>query len=546
MNLRRIIHGAFPALCGTLLFAVNQAPVFLAYLNPPPGYTGSLLPMDMDALQYRTWIDAYRDGKGWLLPDYHAPWSTEPALMNPICWFIGRTSALLGIDGLWIYYVLCLALTVAGVYALLFAIRAFTESRTQARVALVLFICCVPIPAVLALVTYLCGTANPWLGLIATGATVLGRYDSDSFLNGISSGPLVLFGTVATILCMALLAKYLKTNSPHYLRWAALVAGLSAFIHPFEIFVIMGGGGLALLLRPGQPWRRSLRDIATIVGSGLLGLAPYVYLASRHAWLKQAAVENHWQTLSPPVILMLLGFPALFCLLSYPLPLEKKSVTDTLLDCWFCVVFVEIYVPFLPWQHHLLDGVYYAIGLILARHAARWAAARNLVTTRPAVAWAPLLALLIASLAARAIYWKAAVEAASTPGNDASALVSNADRAVLSWLHTHASADDLLLAPKFDAGYFASLPMHSFGSHWLFSLSWGVQVLQSDAFYKGSLEGTTAHSLLSRFGVRYVLIPGGSPAGRYFADRRPAVTFENAAIFEMPNAGMHPYVGLTH
>jgi hypothetical protein len=541
MNLRRIVGRAAPGLFGILLFALNQAPVFLAYLAPPAGYAGSLLPMHMDFLQYRTWINAYQGGSGWLLPDYHAPWLTEPALMNPFCWFVGRTGAALGIDGLWIYYLLSLALTVAGVYALIFTIRAFTQSRTQARTALLLSACCVPIPAILALPTFLFGRANPWLDLIRWAGKVLGRFSSDGFFNGVCAGPLVLCGTVTTILCMGLLAKYLTTNSPRYLRWASLIAGIGAFVHPFEIFVFMGAGSLALLMRRNRQWSRSIREVAIMVLPGLLGFAPYAYLSSRHPWLRQAAVENRWQALSPPMLLMLLGFPALFCLVSYLLPLGKKSVTDTLLHCWFAVVLVGVYIPYLPWQHHLLDGVNYAIALLMARQAARWAFVRNLAAVRPALARTSLIVLAALSLAVHALYWNDAVEAERNPGGDGSAVVSKTDSAVLSWLRAHASAGDLVLAPKSDAGWFATAPMHSFGSHWLFSLTWEEQVRLSDDFFKGSLDDDAARRLLTDFGVRYVVIANGSPAARYFSSQDPAASIEKATIYRMPNAGMRPY-----
>jgi len=526
-------RGATPAIFGTLLFAFNNAPILLAYLNPPPSYTGSLLPMHMDFQQYRTWIEAYRRSGAVLLPDYHAPWSTEPALLNPFCWFVGRTSAVLGIDGLWIYYLLTLLLTIGGVYALLFTVHAFTESSRQARTALLLSACCVPIPSILALSTVVFGANNQALGLIAYVAHVLNRYTSDSFWNGISGGPLVLFGTVTTILCMGLLAKYLKTDSPAYLRCAAFIAGIAAFVHPFEIFVVAGAGGLALLIRKPQPWSRRLRDAATFGLPGLLGLVPYLYLTSRHPWLKQAAVENRWQAFSPPMLLLMLGLPAVFCLFSFLLPLDKKSVTDSLLHCWFAVALIEVYVPFLPWQHHLLDGLNYAIALLAARQAARWAWARNLT-------WAPAM-LLAACLAVHAIYWRDAVAAAKEPGGDASAVVSKTDRAVLGWLREHARADDLVLAPKTSAGWFATVPMHSFASHWLFSLTWEEQVRVSDAFYKGTTDDGAAHRLFDDLGIRYVVVPNGSPSGRYFVRQAPAGSVEGAAIYQLTSAGMQRY-----
>jgi hypothetical protein len=165
----RRFHAA-PFLLGISLFVVNEAPVLSGYLAPPPGYVASLLPQNMDFLQYQTWINAYQRTNGWLLTDYHAPWATEPALLNPFCWLIGRTSALFGVDGLWIFHLVYLALSIAGGYALFFTLRAFTYSRLEARLALLVSFFCVPVASVLALSTYLLG--RPIHGLLSYGLPV--------------------------------------------------------------------------------------------------------------------------------------------------------------------------------------------------------------------------------------------------------------------------------------------------------------------------------------------------------------------------------------
>jgi len=538
-----------PLLLGALLFVVNEAPVLRGYLAPPPGYTGSLLPQSMDHLQYLTWINGYRHTRGWLIPDYNAPWTTEPALLNPFCWFIGRTSALFGVDPLWIYHLLFLALSIAGGYALFFALRAFTCSRTQARVALLFSLCCVPVASVLALSRYVFGTASPWLGVILWASKVHGRYTSDGLGDGISGSPLVLFGTVTTLLCMGLLAKYLTTNRTAYLRWAGLVAGFSAFVHPFEIFVIAGAGGLALVIRKDRPWWQAARDAACLVLPGLAGMTPYLYLALRHPWLKEAAVQNRWDawaSFPPPMLVLLLGFPAVFCIVSFILPLERRSVTDLLLLLWFGVTLVGVYVRWIPWSHHLLDGVHYAIGLLLARQAARSSFMRGLWTARPLLVRSLLGTFLILSLAARAVYLTDAIAAATVAGGSNSMVMSTADRAVLAWLREHAGAGQLVLAPQSSCGWFATVPMHSFASHWLFSLTWDQQMRLSEAFYRGTLDLGAAESLLTDFGVGYVVVPKHSPAERYFSGQAPVMRIESTAIYRISNTGLRPLPSLSH
>jgi hypothetical protein len=529
---------------GIFLFAVNEAPVLTGYLAAPPGYTGSLIPQHMDFQQYLTWISAYQRTRGWLLPDYHAPWVTEPALLNPFCWFIGRTSAALGIDALWIYHLLFLAFNIAGGYALYFALRAFTYSRTEERLALLVSFCCVPVAAVLALATFLFGKSNPWLALIWWGSKVHGRFNADGFVNGISASPLVLFGTVMTLLSMGLLAKYLRTNLQRYLWWAGLAAAAGAFIHPFEVFVVMGAGGLALVTRRARPWAQAAGEAACLVVPGLAGLAPYLYLTSRHAWLREAAVQNRWDVFPPPMLVLMLGFPTLFCLAAYLLPLGKRSVTDFLLLCWFGGTLVGVYVPWMPWSHHLLDGFHYATALLLVRQAARCDFLRRLWAGRPVLVRVPLAAFVVASLAAHAIYVTDATTAASLPGGTGSMVISKTDRAVLAWLREHAGANELVLAPKSSAGWFATAPMHSFASHWLFSLTWGEQVRLSDAFYSGALDRGAANALLTDFGVRYAVIPDESPAASYFSSQTPAVRIESAAIYRISNPGLRPFRGL--
>jgi len=539
------MYRAAPFLLGISIFAVNEAPVLSGYLAPPPAYVASLIPQHIDDFQYQTWIKAYQRTKCGLLPDYHAPWITEPAMFNPYFWFIGRTSAAFRVDGLWIYHLLYLALHIAGGYALFFALRAFAYSRTEARLALLVSFCCVPVASVLAVLTLPIPKSNPWTDLIWYATKVHGWYNNDGFIDGISGSPLVLFGSVSTVLCMGLLAKYLRTNLPKYLWWTGLVAAVGAFIHPFEILVVMGAGGLTLLMRRRWPWARTIKEVTCLAIPGVAGIAPYLYLMSRHAWLRETGAQSRWiPPFSPPMLLLMLGLPALFCVLSYAVPLGKRSVTDPLLHCWFGGVLVGLNVPWVPWSHHLLDGVFCATAMLLVRQAARCDSLRRLWIERPVAARVSIGVWVMLSLAAHGIYLADATAAGRTAGGGGSTVTSKTDLAVLIWLRENARENDLVLSPKSNAGLFAEAPMHSFASHWLYSLTFTEQTHLSDAFYQGVLDRSAADALLTGYGVRYVVIPNESPAERYFSNQTPVTRIGSDAIYRMPDAAMRPFTPL--
>jgi hypothetical protein len=306
----------------------------------------------------------------------------------------------------------------------------------------------------------------------------------------------------------------------------------------------MGAGGLALAMRRDRPWTQAAREVACLVVPGIAGLAPYLYLTSRHPWLREAAIEDHGVALSPVVLVLALGFPALFCLISIVLPLGKRSVTDFLLLCWFGGSLIAVYVPGLTGWHHRLDGVKYATALLLIRQAARSDFMPRLWARRAAPVSVLLAVFLLASLAVRAINLTDATSAATVAGGPSATTIPQTDLAILSWLRRHAAPDDLVLAPKARAGWYATVPMHSFASHWLFSLTWAEQVRLSDGFYSGAMESGAAGDLLAGFGVRYAVIPDGSPAASYFSGQTPAARVGSAAIYRVANPGMRPFVPL--
>jgi hypothetical protein len=270
-------------------------------------------------------------------------------------------------------------------------------------------------------------------------------------------------------------------------------------------------------------------------------MAPYLYLTARHTWLKELAAVNHWGVFPVVQFGLLLGLPALLCLGTYLLPRSKSSATDILLHCWFLGVLVGVHIPQVPWSQHLLDGFFYAAALLLVRQGVRSHLLRRLWAARPMLLLASMSALLAISLAARGVMFADAVVAGRTADDYHSTVMPDPDRAVRDWLGAHASAQDLVLAPEPDAPWFATVPMHSFASHWRSSLTWSEQKSLSDSFYRGELDRGAAQEVLSGYGVGYVVAPEDSGAMKYFVGQTPAARIQSMAIYRRANARMRPF-----
>jgi hypothetical protein len=123
-----------------------------------------------------------------------------------------------------------------------------------------------------------------------------------------------------------------------------------------------------------------------------------------------------------------------------------------------------------------------------------------------------------------------------------SAVATKEERAVAEWLHGKVSREDLVLAPPDMAPWLTSVPMHAFASHVLTGFNYPRQLQEANAFYQGE-SPEAAHGLLQAYGVHWVVIPGDSPATRYFTSA-PAAQISGMRIYEIPGGQMGPYPGL--
>ena len=233
-----------PLVLAVFLFGLNNLAVLGGLVNPPEGYVPTYMIRDADIAQYLTWLRAFQSHL--LIPDYQAPWLTEPAFFNPLLWVMARASTVVGGDLIVTYHIVHFLLYVATAYALFYALRTFSETPKQACAAFLVVLCSIPL-ASLAILPAFIFTLGQRGVLWGIGDFVW--WSSDGFFHGISGSLLVTFGTGITIASFAFLARYLTTEKKRYLGCACLCTFLSALIHPFEVVVIVGAGAVALFFR---------------------------------------------------------------------------------------------------------------------------------------------------------------------------------------------------------------------------------------------------------------------------------------------------------
>jgi len=204
-------------------------------------------------------------------------------------------------------------------------------------------------------------------------------------------------------------------------------------------------------------------------------------------------------------------------------------------------------MPFLPWPLHFINGLYYAAVILVVR---------KLETTPRLVGlWANqrwrlgfIILLVGAALAPhtyfRYLRYRNGATATEAFGEDPAVAPLDEVRAI-AWLRAHGASEKLILAPLENAPWMATVPMHSFASHWIFSLTEYQQKCQSMAFFQGTLSDTESDSLLKSYGVRYVLAPAMSPALRYIRNAELRWTGERMVLYELPYNDMRPLPRLT-
>ncbi len=538
-----LIQRLLPLALAVALFTLNNLAVLSGWLETPEGSVHLLRVNATDNSIYESWL---RSSESRVLhPNFQAPWLTEPAVFKPFLLLVARSSQFMGIPLAWGWLLAHLGLYVLAAYALSAALGLFLKTPRERWVALGVMVLAIPIPSLLVLPSLVLPLEPvgvpplPGLGFFVW-------YTSDGFFHGIAGSILVTYGTVATLASFAFLAAYMETEKKRYLLGAGISVVLCGLVHPYEPFLILAAGSLALLIWRGARWRRSVPEVAALNLLGGLGIAPMAALALMHPWVRDAAAITRWDPPHPLLLPAVLGVPATLACLLFVVRRRMVSPTDLLLQSWIACALIGIYLPFIPWTQHFLDGFHYGVAMLLVRQLGQTPVVGRLWAQHRRLGRAALATLVLLSVSAYAAYYRQSWKdgRAAVPERLFTSLMAEDDVAVRDWLAENARHTDLVLAPVDRATWFSTVPMHSFAGNRLFSITFEEQSRLSDDFYAGRMDAAEASGFLSEYGVRWVLLPAGTPAPSSLTRATPRVSLGRWTILELEGNTMKPYPGL--
>jgi hypothetical protein len=518
-------------LLGTLLCLVNHVGVIAGIAAPPPGYQPAYYLRNLDVPQYVTWMELARTH--WLLPNEHAPWQTEPALFQPIFIIAART----GLPTIVAYYGLQLLLYWLAAYALILAAQTFMKTRRAMLYSALVVLGALPL-------RLLGWTAAKALGLPAVVQLVLSYglveygYDSADGLarGGLSNSMLLTFGTAMTLFAFTNLAKFVTDGRRRYYYWLLACVFLDGLFHPFEIFVITAAAVWPL-------WKAARkRECCWLFVAAGAGMLPYLIETMRFSWVRDLSQISTWKMGSPAWVLLVYGIPAMLICWLMLARFRVERPEDDVLQSWFLCAAVLPMIPLVPSAMHTFDGYVYAVGFLLVRKAQSDKLISKLFSEhrgamRLALAgWGVVSALTLGS--AYVQLWK---DGKSANPEFLSAVAPSDEVAMLAWMKANLPRDRLVLAPEAMAPWVAAIPMHSVGSHDLFSVTYQAQRDLASHFYQGQpLRG----DLIDGFGVSYVIAPAGAP----IALEGGKLLHQEASLrlYEVPGERMKPYPGIEH
>lgn len=526
------------------LFTLNNLPVLSGWIETPEGYVHLMRVNATDNSIYESWL---RSSESRVLhPNYQAPWLTEPAVFKPFLLLVARLSRAVGLPLAWGWLLAHLGLYVLAAYALWAAMTLFLTTAKQRRAALGVMVLAIPIPGLLVLPSLLL-PLEPLGVPPLPGIGFFVWHTSDGFFHGIAGSILVTYGTAMTLVSFAFLAAYMRTEKRRYLIGAGVSVILCGLVHPYEPFLILSAGSLALLIWRGTTWRRSVPEVVALNLVGGLGMVPMATLALLTPWVRDAAAITRWVPPHPFLLPVVLGVPATVAILLFLPRRRMASPTDLLLQSWIATALIGIYLPFIPWTQHFLDGLHYGVAMLVVRQVAQTSLAEHLWTRHRRLGMAALTTLLVLSVSAYAAYHRQSWKDGRAPAPERlfTSVMAEDDVAVRDWLAENAEHTDLVLAPVDRATWFSTVPMHSFAGNRLFSITFEEQERLSDDFFSGRMDPAEADRFLSAYGIRWVLLREGTPVPASPSGAMSRARVGRWTILELEGNTMKPYPGLS-
>ncbi len=547
-SLPELWRRVLPLILGLLLFIANNLAPLAALSHPRPEYVPLLMPRNQDSAQYLTWIEGYKNA--WTIPDYHAPWETEPALRVPLMWIPAKVSSLTETPTIYAYLGLQAACYMLAFYGLAFLLRVFAVGSGQKVLAVALMICAVPLRS-FALLPALVFKPKAWALLHCGFEDFLGGSASEGLLQGASGSASITFGTAGALFSLALLGRYFRSGKEIDLWAASLAVALSGFFHPFEFIPVTAAAAVALLLTE-RNLRSALTDLLILGFPAFVVVLFYFLPTLTYPWIGVATDLNRFHSIHiSHHDFLVLGLPVLLGVgLAFWSP-KGGSRADHFLACYVVVSTFALRMPFLPWPQHFKDGLDYAAAIFVVRKLDQVPSLVRLWASR--TQWRiGMVTLLVAGGLVPHLYFRYLTYQLGTTATEAFGqnpavapqytTVAPADEVrAVAWLRGHAASRQLILAPLENAPWMATVPMHSFASHWIFSLTDDQQATLSKAFFQGTLSDAESDSLLQSYGVRYVLVPLGNPALRYVGKAELRWTGQNLLLYEFPQNEMRSF-----
>jgi hypothetical protein len=296
----------------------------------------------------------------------------------------------------------------------------------------------------------------------------------------------------------------------------------------------MAASTLSLVCVEWPQFRRAATHALAVCIPGVLALLPYAYFSSRLDWMRRTTKMN-----LPPAggfyqVLMELGIPAAVALTVLVIGPRMRKPLDVVLQSWFVATLVTLELPGLPFRWHLVDGFAIVTALLVVRQFSTLPFLKARLARRCAFVAAG--AVLAFSVLVQVDYRYLAVR-----DYEENSCSSQDEASTLAWLRRYASPDQLVLAPPESAPWLATAPIHTFASHWIFSITYPEQLKLARAFYSGREDADGAQLFLQRYGVNYVIAPSGGPAIRMLDPRRRVARAGSWFLYYFPENRMRIY-----
>lgn len=471
---------------GTGVGVLNHVAVIGGMVAPPAGYEPAYVIRNLDVPQYLTWAALAKDH--WLLPNFHAPWKTEPALFQPMLQIVGKS----GLSPLVSHYVFQFLLYWVTAYALLLAFQTFCQTRRQMLYAAIVMIGAIPLKLLGWAVAKWVGAAAPVQLGLAYGLIEYTYETADGFLRGgLSNSFTLTYGTAVTLFGFTALALYVRTGEKKYFKRLCFCAFFGALLHPFEVFLVVFGAVFPLL-KMKRPF-----EIGILGAAGGVGLLPYVIQSVRSPWVRDASDFAQWHMTSPVWVLLTFGLPAIGICWLMAMRFRGEGPEDDVLQSWFLSTSLLPLVPAIPVAIHLFDGFTYCLGFLLVRKASQDKLFRRYgARLRPvAYGWAAISVVVLGTVYLQ-IYndGKQADPLIGRP-----AVIARDERLMLEWMGKNLPHERVVLAPAEMAPWVATIPMIAMASHDVFSISFDAQREAAARFYAGD------ESVIDRYSVSYVV-----------------------------------------